>query len=105
MSKYSWALNPQKLARAIGNVGLNASEDDVKKNYIAIGGKVALSALNKKDIMQEEEKVEDVVEETPVEEAPTEGAMTDTGEAPAVEEVTSTEDSESVPSTTDDTSL
>lgn len=46
MSKeYLWALNPQKLARAIGKVGKGGLESDIKAEYIKIGGKVALEDL------------------------------------------------------------
>jgi hypothetical protein len=39
MKQYSWALNKNKLARAIGKVG-EGDEEAVKKEYINIGGLV-----------------------------------------------------------------
>lgn len=61
MSKqYGWALNKQKLARAIGVTGPSASEEEVKKEYLKIGGKVVLSDLesNKMDENKEEVIIE-----------------------------------------------
>ncbi len=65
---YNWALNKQKLARAIGLSGINPTEELVKKNYINIGGLVELSEA-KETIMNEnkEEVIETAVEEEVVE--------------------------------------
>ncbi len=70
MKEYTWAMNKQKLARAVANVGSDASEGVVKKNYIALGGKVALSDLKTKDIMENKnEEVESEVTGTSTEPA------------------------------------
>lgn len=55
-NKYSWAVNPAKLQRAIAKVAIrNGSEEDVKAEYILIGGLVR------------EVEVEEGVEEVSVE--------------------------------------
>lgn len=68
MSKqYAWAVNPSKLQRAIAKVASkNGTEEDIKAEYILIGGLVR------------EENVEEGVEEVSVENEGSEG----TDEAP-----------------------
>jgi hypothetical protein len=62
-NKYSWAVNPAKLQRAIAKVAIrNGSEEDVKAEYILIGGLVR------------EVEVEEGVEEVSIEEEGTDEA-------------------------------
>ena len=65
MSKqYTWAVNPSKLQRAIAKVApKNGTEEDIKAEYILIGGLVCE--------MEIEEGVEEVsIEEEGTDEAP-----------------------------------
>jgi len=66
MSKYEWALNQQKLARAIGIIGEEQGEAKIKEKYISIGGKVALSEIKEVEPMDEKEPKIIEVEEAPV---------------------------------------
>lgn len=36
--RYSWATNPLKYQRAIGKLGSDASESELKEEYVRIGG-------------------------------------------------------------------
>jgi len=56
-NKYSWAVNPQKLARAIATAGEGASEEKIRNEYVLIAGKLSDSY-----IQQMEEKIVPVVE-------------------------------------------
>lgn len=38
MKKYTWAVNPLKLERAIAKAGINGTEADIKALYISYGG-------------------------------------------------------------------
>lgn len=55
--KYSWALNPQKLSRAIGMAGSKGNEKTIKENYIKIGGKVALLETKVNELMTDETEI------------------------------------------------
>ena len=63
-NKYTWAANPSKLQRAIAKVApKNGTEEDIKAEYILIGGLVCE--------MEIEEGVEEVsIEEEGTDEAP-----------------------------------
>ncbi len=78
-TQYEWALNAQKLQRAIAS-SKHKTEEEIKAEYLKIGGKVDLSDLIETKPM-EEEKVEEIG-------VPPEG----TGQAPDItEEVTASE--------------
>ena len=66
MEKYLWALNPQKLQRAIGKKGVNATEAEIKAEYIKIGGKLAIQDLKTitPEVKPVERKAEVVREKT-----------------------------------------
>ncbi len=98
MSKqYAWSMNPQKLARAIGKKGSNATEAEIKEEYIRIGGKVALSEL--KEIKMDEEK--ELVPETPsVDVEETEVEVSASEPVAEVEEVSATPEVDVAPEET-----
>lgn len=54
--KYSWAVNPQKLTRAITKAGVGASESDIKALYISYGGKTHDTIINTEDNQSVEEE-------------------------------------------------
>lgn len=73
MKKYAWASNEFKLERALGELGQDAPEEDVKARYVALAG-LLLSEEGERlapEEVQTPEVVEEVVE-TPVEETPVE---------------------------------
>lgn len=39
--KYAWAVNPQKMERAIAQAGVGASEETIKELYIKFAGKLS----------------------------------------------------------------
>lgn len=98
---YEWASNPQKLQRAIGDEGVNASEEVVKARYNEIAGKlpegekVDMSLIFDPEVPKVPEPVEASVEvvEAPVEvieppvavEAPVEVPVETPVEVPTVE--------------------
>lgn len=53
---YTWAINPQKLQRAI-NMAQGQSEDVVKENYIKLGGKLGAEEPTIETLIVEEEPV------------------------------------------------
>jgi hypothetical protein len=40
---FDWSTNPIKLARARGNIGTGASEEEIRNEYVRIGGFIPLS--------------------------------------------------------------
>ena len=57
---YPWAANREKLSRAIGTVGPDATEAEVKAEYVRIAGLVLNDDGTKGDV--KEEVVEEVAE-------------------------------------------
>lgn len=58
-NKYPWAVNPAKLQRAIAKVApKNGTEEDIKAEYILIGGLV-------REVEAEEVSIEEGTEEAP----------------------------------------
>lgn len=49
MRKYPWADNAFKLERAIAATGTNATEEQVKERYVALGGRVLPSGQERKE--------------------------------------------------------
>lgn len=80
MKKYAWALNEQKLARAVGEAakefGGKETESDIKYIYTRMGGLVALSDVIENENMSESETAAQAAAET-VQEAPVEEMKAD----------------------------
>lgn len=70
MKKYDFALNPQKLARAIGKKGETASESEVKEEYVSIGGLLASEAAAPVVLEPADDEVPAVVDESLLDENP-----------------------------------
>ncbi len=99
MKNYTWALNQQKLARAVGLAGVKATEGEVKEIYVRIGGKLS----NNIKIMEEIKEVEPVEETVvPVETNEPQNDTTNTETNQPVEE---TESVNAGQVSTDDVSL
>lgn len=56
-SKYKWALNESKLARAVGKLAIDATEAELQGYYIEIGGLIQLSEIITTKPMDEETNI------------------------------------------------
>lgn len=103
MKQYPWSTNPQKLARAIGVAGKDATEEEIKAEYMKIGGKVALSG---EEVYEEKDTIEIETEEAePVVTTPEVGGTVDTFNQASEESAPTPEVSSEVTASNDDVEM